>query len=164
PNIEISPTNRIEYCTEAIRSRTWSGKGIAWAYNSRGIAYTSIGQYDEAVADFDDAIKLDPQDGLLRYNRANAWREKGDYERAIAGYTEAIALDSNYAPAYRGRGFVNFYKGDFAAAAPDFLQSNNLRPDERSTLWRFLARGRIGQIDPAELAANAAKLEKKDWL
>lgn len=129
PNIEITPDRRIEYCTEAIKSRNWSGKDIAWAYNNRGITYASLGQYDQAIEDFSYAIKLDPQDGLLRYNRANARRDKRDYEGAIAGYTEAIELDSNYARAYYNRGLAKQAKGDTAGSETDIAAAKRLDPD-----------------------------------
>jgi len=128
PNIEISPDRRIEYCTEAIRSGNWSGKNLTWAYNARGISYASIRQYDQAIADFSYAIKLDPQDAALRLNLGNAWRDRGDYERAKIGYTEAIQLDPQYAAAYYGRGIVKQKIGDSTGGAADIAKAKEIQP------------------------------------
>ena len=45
-----------------------------------------------AMADYDAAIKLDPEYPLAFNNRGAAFRDRGDYDRAIADYSEAIKL------------------------------------------------------------------------
>lgn len=44
----------------------------AEAFNSRGTAYSLKGQNDQAISDFDEAIKLNPQDVAALSNRGNA--------------------------------------------------------------------------------------------
>ena len=58
--------------------------------NDSGSAYANKGQYDRAIADFDEAIKLDPEYALSFYNRGCAYAMKGQHDRAIADYDEAI--------------------------------------------------------------------------
>ena len=48
------------------------------AFNSRGLAYDDKRDYDRAIADFDQAIKLNPNDALVYNNRGFAYRNKGD--------------------------------------------------------------------------------------
>src|SRR6476620_695281 len=62
-------------------------KGDVAIYNLRGSAYYDKGEYDIAIADFNDALRTgSPQGGTVNHNRGNAWRAKGDYARAIADY------------------------------------------------------------------------------
>ena len=48
---------------------------------------------DRALADFDQAIKLDPRNPLPFYNRGLAYRDKGDTQHAIEDYDTALKLD-----------------------------------------------------------------------
>jgi tetratricopeptide (TPR) repeat protein len=45
---------------------------FAGAYNNRGLAYAVEGDYQRAIADYDQAIALDPANGAARRNRARA--------------------------------------------------------------------------------------------
>ena len=56
--------------------------------------------YDRAIADFTEAIRLDPKDDWAYYYRAQSWNAKGEYDKAIADLTEAIRLDPNDASVY----------------------------------------------------------------
>ena len=55
-------------------------------YNLRGSAYYDKGEYDIAIADFNDALRMGPPSGIIFHNRGNAWRAKGEYAKAIADY------------------------------------------------------------------------------
>jgi tetratricopeptide (TPR) repeat protein len=47
---------------------------------------------DGAIADYDQAIKLNPKFGLAYKNRGKAKQEKGDLDGAIADFNRAIKL------------------------------------------------------------------------
>ena len=61
---------------------------------------------DRAIADYTEAIRLDPKYANAYSNRGVAYSDKGDKDRAIADFTEAIRLDPKYADAYNNRGFA----------------------------------------------------------
>ena len=51
-------------------------------------------EYDKAIADYNEAIRLDPEGRRSPYyNRGYAWYDKKEYDKAIADYNEAIRLD-----------------------------------------------------------------------
>jgi tetratricopeptide (TPR) repeat protein len=60
------------------------------AYNLRGSAYYDKGEYDIAISDFNDALRMGPPSGIVFHNRGNAWRGKGEYAKAIADYDQSI--------------------------------------------------------------------------
>ena len=64
-----------------------------------GAAYGNKGEYDRAISDFTEAIRLDPKLASAYYNRGIAYENKGEHDKAIADYTEAIRLE----PAIRRR-------------------------------------------------------------
>ena len=55
---------------------------------------------DKAIADYTEAIAIDPNDKLVYLYRGNAWNDKGGYGKAIADYTKAIAIDPKSDTAY----------------------------------------------------------------
>ena len=92
----------------------------ATAYNNRGWSYSDKGDHDRAIADFDEAIRLDPKLAIAFVNRGWSYERKGDYDRAIADYDEAIRLDPNYSLAHNNRGWARNLKGEYDQAIVDF--------------------------------------------
>jgi tetratricopeptide (TPR) repeat protein len=132
-------------CTAIIQTGKWRGKELAVAYNSRGNAYKlksdldrTNGNLERAIADYDDAIRLDPNDPLFYYTRAVAYDAKGDRDHAIADYTEAIRLNPKYAGAYANRSNAYQAKGDFDRAIADDNEAIRLDP---KGLFPYLIRG-----------------------
>ena len=64
-----------------------------------------------AIADYDQAIRLDPKDATAYNNRGSARYDRKEYDGAIADYDQAIRLDPKYATAYNNRGSARDAKG-----------------------------------------------------
>jgi tetratricopeptide (TPR) repeat protein len=64
----------------------------AKAYNNRGLAYVAKSEYDLAIADCTQAIRLDPKLSAAFKCRGAAYFAKNEYDRAIAAYTDAKVL------------------------------------------------------------------------
>ena len=62
------------------------------------------GDLDGALADYDQAIRLNPRDASNFRIRANMRQAKGDLDGALADYNEAIRLQPEYAEAFNNRG------------------------------------------------------------
>jgi tetratricopeptide (TPR) repeat protein len=109
---------------------------LATDYDSRGVAYASKGLYDQAIADFNQAISLSPRTFPVAYlNRGSAYDHQGLDEKAIVDYTTAISLepkgadpDFNLADAYDYRGNVYERNGLFDKALADFTMAISLNP------------------------------------
>ena len=48
--------------------------------------------YDRAIQDYDEALRLNPNNALYLKNRGNAFRIIGQYRSAIADYRKALSL------------------------------------------------------------------------
>ena len=90
------------------------------AFVNRGIAYRRIGDLEQALRDYGEAIRLNPNAADAFNNRGNAYRALNDVQRAIRDYDEAIRLDPQYAHAYNNRGVVFLEIGEPGRAADDF--------------------------------------------
>lgn len=126
-----SPDLKISGCTAVIQSGKWNGRLLAGAFINRGIAYYANGDKDRAIADFDQAIQLDPKGakGAAAYNnRGRMYHVKGDEDRAIADFNQAIQLDPKYAVAYYNRGTAYCAKKDYGRAITDYNEAIRFDP------------------------------------
>ena len=76
-----------------------------WHFN-QGNKLAEQGRYEQAIEDYDQAIRLNPEDADAYYNRGIVYYELGQLERAIEDYDEAIRLNPEYTKAYYNRGIV----------------------------------------------------------
>ncbi len=126
----------IRSCTRIIEGGVKGDK--ASAYSWRGSAYDNKDDYDRAIADYDQAIRLDPNEASLYFNRGVAHENKeplsdereGYYARAIADYDQAIRLDPKFAPAYYRRGSAFWNMGDDEHAIADYDRAISLDPND----------------------------------
>jgi tetratricopeptide (TPR) repeat protein len=111
----------IEGCTAIIQAGQDPPKKLATAFDNRGIAYRLKGEYDRALRDYEQAIRLNPSSANAYNNRGVIYRIKGDYDRAIADYDEAIWLKSgDYPAAFYNRALAYSDKGEYDHALTDF--------------------------------------------
>src|SRR5258708_2847895 len=71
-----------------------------------GNALNGLKRYEEALAAYEQAIRLDPNYTYAYLIKGNALSDLKRYEEALAAYEQAIRLDPNYTYAYYGKGFV----------------------------------------------------------
>jgi Tfp pilus assembly protein PilF len=99
-------------------------------YFNRGNAYLSKKDYGRAIADYDEALRLNPNYAASYFNRGVAYFSKKDYDRAIADYDEALRLNPNYATAYFNRGVAYFSKKDYDRAITDYGEAIRINPND----------------------------------
>ena len=85
--------NAIAACTRLIRSNAYHR--IADVFSARGVAYRWIGNYDLAILDFDDAIRLDPRHSIAYGQRGIAYMQKGNRQQALRDLQTAVDIDPN---------------------------------------------------------------------
>ena len=124
----------IESCTRAMEAKDLSDEDLATILNSRGNAYHYNGEYNRAIADFDESIWLVPNSAVAHFNRGWAHSEKGEYNRAIKDFDEAIRFRGDDAIYVRGRGWAYYRKGEYDRAIEDLDLAIRLNPADAITL------------------------------
>jgi tetratricopeptide (TPR) repeat protein len=144
------PDRTIAGCSRIIDDIGESNRNRRIAYDNRGTAWHIKGNNNRAIADYSEAIKLNPKDALAYDNRGTAWRDEGDLHRALADYSEAIRLDPHDAPAYNNRGNIWRESGDNKRAVGDYTEAIRLDPKFALAYSnRALAWSAIGDSDHA---------------
>jgi len=85
-----TPAIAIVYCTRLIQSGQYAGGELAWAYANRGWAYGGEGKDDLAMADFETALRLKPDEDLAFFRRGDIYMSDGKVEQAFADYSAAL--------------------------------------------------------------------------
>ena len=108
--------------------------GSKWLINTKeqwlneGLAQRKAGRYQEAFADYDRAIALDPKFALAYNSRGFVYYNLKENEKALADYDRAIALDPKLAPAYNNRGLAYYNLKENQKALTDYDSAIALDP------------------------------------
>ena len=94
----------------------------------RGAALFDRGDYDGAIAAFDRAISLNPNDDFSLYERGLAWLARPDYNRALADFNSVLRLKPNTWGALQERGNAYRGKGDYDHAIADYNAALGINP------------------------------------
>lgn len=102
------------------------------AYYNRGLASFKKGDYERAIEDFTNVVRLNPNDDRAYYNRGNALALKKFYEQAIEDYSRAIAINPEKAYLYYSRGLTYQEKKEYYdKAIDDFQQAIKINPEDK---------------------------------
>ncbi|AKU10186.1 hypothetical protein AzCIB_0281 [Azoarcus sp. CIB] len=131
--------------------------GDGYPFVNRGVVLEALGQRDQALAIYEETIRLFPRQVLGYNNRGLIRLRAGEFELASSDFDRALEIDPDYAPAWTNRGTTNFLRGRTEAALSDFETAVRLSPRE-SIAWHYLAniyaaRGRQAEAAAARLRA-----------
>ncbi len=150
-----NPDLAIGACTAIIQSGQETNENLPRAFFNRGIGYDNKGEYDRAIQDYDQAIKLNPNLAQAYSGRGNAYDEKHEYDRAIQDLDQALRLDPNDAYALESRGMAYDGKKEYDRAIQDFDQAIRLEPNNAQAFnSRCWARAILGQLPQALADCN----------
>ena len=94
----------------------------------RGGRYFDERDFDGAITEYTEAIKLDPDYRSAYYTRGLLYKKKKEFDLAIADFTEAIRIDPNEGEFYCSRGEARVFKGDNVLAISDLEMAVKLDP------------------------------------
>jgi tetratricopeptide (TPR) repeat protein len=128
-------------CTRLISSKTLRGGELAQAYLSRGLIYIRFkADWDRAIADYDEALKLNPKIAGAYTGRAAANLRKGNIDRALPDLNEGLRLDPKSPGVHNVFGYYYNKKGDHERALTEVSEALRLYPQY---LYAFSNRGEI---------------------
>lgn len=138
--------------SEEIRN---NGKN-ADAYARRGHVYEEKKDYVSALADLDEAVRLNPNDA--RYLNSRCWDRaisNGDLQLALSDCNESLRLKPNDANALNSRGLVEYKLGHFDQAITDYDRAYRQDQSDAESLYgRGMAKLKKGD------AAGAKDIDK----
>jgi tetratricopeptide (TPR) repeat protein len=149
-NPKTPPDAAIVVCTRLITLGTLGRADLANVYGFRGSAYASTGNRQRAIADYNEALRINPKHWGVLNGRGVAYQVTGQYDRAIADYDEAIRLNPKNWRGYANRGNTWRAKGEFGRAIADLDEALRLDPGRAEN---FTSRGGVkrenGDLDGA---------------
>lgn len=145
---DVIPRERgIEFFSNAIRTqptaRDYYVRAKLWSWKD----------HDRTMADFNEAIRRDPNRASYYCERGIEWSIRGDLDRAIADFSEAVRLAPGDVSNYAQRAIRWVQKGDYDHAISDYDQMLRLDPDN---LAAHMDRGRawVQKHDPDRALAD----------
>jgi len=85
-------------------------------------------KYDEAIAEFEKALKIKPNSAKATYYLGLAYLEKGDIDKAEETLKKAISFNARYVKAHHSLGDVLIKKGDIKGAITHLEQATAISP------------------------------------
>ncbi|MCK9399934.1 MAG: tetratricopeptide repeat protein [Bacteroidales bacterium] len=135
-------------------------------YYWRGWSYYSNLDFKKAIFDFDEAIKINPNNPDLFNDIANTYFELQEYDNAIKDYSKAIKLSPDNSDIYNNRANTYYELKEYKNALKDYSKAIKLSPDNsnvyrnRANTYIKLQKNQKALID----CNNAIKLEPNNSL
>ncbi|MBV9643937.1 MAG: tetratricopeptide repeat protein [Verrucomicrobia bacterium] len=97
-------------------------------YMNRGWGFYQKKDYDKAISDYNEAIRLDPNLAWTYDARGSIYEERNEYDKAISDYNNAIRLNPKFSYAYVSRARIFFQKREYEKAISDLNEAIRLDP------------------------------------
>jgi len=111
-----SSVNENQYAQQTlIRSKSNDNKTNFIDYYKQGRAAYKVRKYEEAIANFAQAIQENPDNAKAYVNRGNSHYNLKEYEAALTDYTHAIKLNPNQVKAFVNRGNVRYMLAEYSS-------------------------------------------------
>jgi tetratricopeptide (TPR) repeat protein len=120
----------MRYCDEAFAEGGLSRHDEVATYVNRGILKLRRNRIEEAIADFDVAMRIDPQQPEAYLNKGAALIRLNDPTQAIGLFTSALEYQTRRPEiAHFGRAIANESLGNVREAYNDYRRASELDPD-----------------------------------
>jgi len=113
----------------------------------RGTAKLRNGDLEGALADYNQAIQLDPELAVAYVNRGLVRRRLGDVQGALSDYNSAINLDPNMGEPFYNRGLIRRSNGDPQGALSDFRRAAAIYKERGQERYYEDAVNRIAELE-----------------
>jgi Flp pilus assembly protein TadD len=105
-------------------------------YN-RGVIYQAQGRADLAIAEYQQAVALEPEYGWAWSNLGNVWLSLGKVGEAIDCYQQAIACDPSDASFHNNLGYAYSRQGKLESASSEYEKAIALYPGYAAALFNL---------------------------
>ncbi len=118
----------VRICTESMKAENLTPHQQAKILSDRGYYLVGLGRFDEAIADYNRSIELNPDIGGTYNRRGYAYRGKKNWEAAIKDLNRAIEFLPDFAEAYYSRGRAHFELEHYDEAMADYERAIKIDP------------------------------------
>lgn len=101
----------------------------AWPYNLLGSALQQSGKFDEAIGQFEQALRVDPDYAEAHGNLGNTLLQAGKLEEAMEQWEQAVRLQPNYPQAHYNLGLGLARQGKVPEAMRHWEEALRIKPD-----------------------------------
>src|SRR5262249_43058288 len=108
-----------------------------WAYHVRGWIYYRRQDYDKALADYEQAIRLVPTETVFYRDRGNVALARKEYDKAMADYSKAIELDPTYPVPWLQRGKTWAAQKEYGKALADYEKAVAVAPKGANAAYLY---------------------------
>lgn len=120
----------IAVCNMALAEEALSTRARAGTYINRAVMKVALGQIDDAMADYNSGLALDPELGDGYVDRGAALITLKRYEEAITDIDKGIGLGQTYEHVgYYNRGVAEFFLGRVTQSYYDFKKASEIAPE-----------------------------------
>ncbi len=138
------PSTTVEF--QVVRERT-----KATAFIEVGRILTAAGRAQDAIAQYDEALRIAPAYVQAYYERGNIHLQRGDLDAAIRDFTEASDINAHSYASFNGRAVARWRKGLIEEASADFARALEIQPDDPSVLAnRAQMRAQTGDLSGSQ--------------
>jgi tetratricopeptide (TPR) repeat protein len=116
-----------------VKTRRWLRSTVP-AHIRTGLQFFVKKRYDDALAEFNNSIRLAPDRGEAYFQRGCVYETRGEIDLAMADFDQAIAFDSHLFDAYLHRGKIRLGRGLLDDALADFGNALERRPHDPGAL------------------------------
>jgi tetratricopeptide (TPR) repeat protein len=109
---------------------------LAAVYQGRGYAAAKSQQFQEAIQDFTEALKIKSNDPRIYEQRAAAEMKVYDYDKALADYSEASKLKPNEVRYYNYRAYIYETKEDAQNSMAETDKALKIDPNNQEAKGR----------------------------
>jgi serine/threonine protein kinase/Flp pilus assembly protein TadD len=147
----------LDRTSESLRQAQNRDLDLAPVHRAAGLLKTNAGFYEQAEAEYQRAIELDPSNGDAYRRLGQVYERSNRMDQALAMFEKAVALDPSYFKVYQELGAFYRQRGDLSQAVSLFEKCVALAPDEADTHY---ALGTVyqesGRLAEAERELRAA--------
>jgi tetratricopeptide (TPR) repeat protein len=148
----------ISNCSRVITSGRYLGRKLAGLYSNRGLELQKTGQFDRALADYNEAIRLDPKYDSAINRRCYLRSIIGQLQLALADCNVALRLSPENAASLETRGITFLKLGYLEQSIADFNAALRINPNLAESLYgRGLAKQKKGDSIGGDADVAAAK-------
>jgi len=149
---------------ETLCTDTLAKNPTSWvAHNSLGVALSEKGRGDEAMAQFQKALEINPHFAETHNNLGNALLQSGQVDDAMAEYQKTLAISPENVDAHNNLGWALLQKKEVDEAISECRKALALNPNFADAHGNLgIAFSLKGQADDAEAEFRQALALKPD--